>query len=501
MSAIHTLNSPSAPRSAHDDRKSRHYRRAPAPPEFAVPGHPRAWRAAATVVVWLSSLAITALWVAGGGVTDLLAFSAESLVSLSRITGLISANLLLLQVILMARIPVFERGFGRAAITRAHRTTGMWSFALLTVHLLLIVIAYALQDGVSFWAEAWSVVTGVPGVLAATIGVAAMILVMSSSAAPVRRRLRYESWHLLHLYAYFGVALAIPHMLLSGGDFVANPIASTYWWLLWTAAFASVVVFRVGMPLGRSLRHGIRVVEVTEDGPRAVTVRMRGRDLHRLRARAGQHFVWRFQDGAGWSAGHPFSLSAAPTRDHLQISARVVGDGSARLRELRPGTRVLIEGPFGHMTGALRSQPRLLMIGAGAGVAPLIALLEAEPFAPGDAILVTRDRAPSERMLDASIERLVQAGGLVHIALDGPRERAGSPWLPAAAGPDGVELLRRLVGPGAAPGPDPFTDVDVYLCGPAAWMSAVQDDLTRARVRPDRIHIETFATHRTGAAS
>jgi hypothetical protein len=61
--------------------------------------------------------------------------------------------------------------------------------------------------------------------------------------------------------------------------------ASVYWWALWALAAAAVVVFRVGVPLWRSVRHGIRVSSVEYDGPRGVVVRMSGRALHRLRAR------------------------------------------------------------------------------------------------------------------------------------------------------------------------------------------------------------------------
>ena len=37
-----------------------------------------------------------------------------------------------------------------------------------------------------------------------------------------RRKLRYESWHLLHLYAYLGVGLALPHQLWTGQEFLSS---------------------------------------------------------------------------------------------------------------------------------------------------------------------------------------------------------------------------------------------------------------------------------------
>lgn len=221
---------------------------------------------------------------------------------------------------------------------------------------------------------------------------------------------------------------------------------------------------------------------------------MRGRKLELLGARASQHFVWRFLDGQGWSRGHPFSLSAAPTQDGLQITARVVGDGTQRLLDLTPGTRVLIEGPYGHMTSARRTSPHLLMLAAGAGAAPLIALLEEASFAPGEAVLVTRDRSAEEQLLTGSIDRLVTERGLLHYGLNGARARSGTAWLPQQYGEwAGADMLRYLA-------PGNLAECDVYLCGPTTWMEAVRSDLLDAGARRDRIHVEFFTTDRSERA-
>ncbi|UUT34848.1 hypothetical protein [Microbacterium elymi] len=274
-------------------------------------------------------------------------------------------------------------------------------------------------------------------------------------------------------------------MLWTGADFTANPGATVYWWTLWALARASVLVFRIGVPMWRSDRHDIRVVDVTPDGRRGVVVRMRGRGLARLRAEAGQYFVWRFLDGPGWTAGHPFSLAAAPDGSELVIAARLAGDGSQRLTQLRPGTRVLVEGPYGHMTGQQRTARKLLMLAAGAGVAPLVALLESEPYAPGDAVLVTRDRNDMDRMRTTEIDNLAVSRGVRHLSLNGSRGESAS-WFPAThAAWTGSDLIRHI-----APDLDAY---DVFVCGPAGWMSAVRDDLRRAGVRDDRIHSEAFS--------
>lgn len=446
----------------------------------------RAWRLGAITVIWFTSLVVAALWVSGGGIAALVAMNAETLNTLGRLAGLVSANLLLYQVLLMARVPLFERGFGRDAITKMHRSVGFWSFWLLMVHIVLQVLGYAAQAGINPFVQLWSFVWDYPGMLLATAGTVLLIMVVVTSIRRARRKLRYESWHLLHLYGYLGVGLAIPHMLWTGADFTASPVATVYWWTLWAVVAASVIVFRVARPLWRSLRHDLRVVSVQPDGRNGVAVRMSGRGLHRLDARAGQFFVWRFLGGAGWTRGHPFSLAAAPAAGEVTISARIVGDGTHRLTTLRPGTRVLIEGPYGHLTGESRQGTKLLMLGAGAGVAPLVALLESEAYAPGAATLVTRDHTDADALRLDAIGRLVARRGLRHFTLNGPRSHGGSTWLPVShAAWSGADLVRFIA-------PD-LEHYDVFLCGPIPWMDAVRRDLRAAGVAPDRIHQEAFS--------
>lgn len=443
------------------------------------------WTAAATTVIWLTSLFVVALWVAGGGVQSVLAGGGDTLTTLGRITGLVSANLLFYQVLLMARVPLFERGFGRDAITRMHRWVGFWSFWLLLAHIALLVLGYAATAEVNPLAQTWDFVWNYPGMLLATAGTALLVLVVVTSIRRARRRLRYESWHLLHLYGYLGVGLAIPHMLWTGADFLEHPLATAYWWTMWVATAGAILVFRVGMPVWRSWRHDIRVDEVVRDGRSGIVVRMRGKRLDRLGARGGQFFVWRFIDGPGWTRGHPLSLAADPAGGDLVVAAKMVGDGTRRLATLKPGTRVIVEGPYGHMTGDARRGRRLLLLGAGAGVSPLLAILESESFAPGEATLITRDHADDDAPRLDAIGDLVRTRGLRHFRLTGPRRSDASTWLPRQhADWSGADLLRHLT-PGLG-------DCDVFVCGPLPWMSAVRADLARAGVRPDRVHTEAF---------
>jgi len=443
------------------------------------------WRDACGVFVWSLVLFVVALWVADGGFQGL-AEVGTALTSLGRLTGLLASDLLLIQVLLMARIPLVEKTYGQDELARRHRWVGFTSFNLMLVHVATITLGYAATSPKGLWATIVDLVVNYPGMLLAVAGTVALVGVTVTSIRVARARLRYESWHLLHLYAYLGVGFALPHQLWTGKEFLTSTVAMVFWWTLWAAAAASVLIWRVGQPLWRSLRHQLVVEQVRAENDRVTTVVMRGRMLHRLPVRAGQFLQWRFLDGSGFMRAHPYSLSAAPDGRTLRITAAHLGDGSARLASLRPGTRVLFEGPYGRLHEGVRTRRRVLLMASGIGITPMRALLEELDQRPGDVTVIYRARSEQDRIL---VEELTNLAGRREAGLfivTGHRAIRRSSWLPEHAAHIGdVEALRQLV-------PD-VASHDVFICGSPGWMDAAERAVLRAGVPPGCIHIERFA--------
>jgi predicted ferric reductase len=461
---------------------------APAPPVRAPSAPPggrgradAAVRAGAGTLLWLGLTLVAAWWSAGGGVADLGGWE-TGLTSLGRLAGLVSSLLLLVQVLLMARVPALEHAFGQDRLARLHRLVGFTSFTLLLAHVGLVTWGYAAGRLTAAPATSWELVRDYPGMLLAVAGTACLVMVVVTSVRAARRRLRYESWHLLHLYAYLGVGLALPHQLWTGQDFLASPAVTALWWALWGTTVAAVLVFRVGLPLVRSARHRLRVTSVVPEGDGVLSVYLTGRDLSRLPVEAGQFLTWRFLTGPGWTRAHPWSLSAAPDGRSLRITVQDAGDGSAALRALRPGTRVLAEGPYGRLSARVRTRPRVALIGAGVGIAPLRALAEELGYAPGDAVLLYR--FTGRPLFDGEFAVLAAERGLQVRYLPGHRRAEGS-WLGDGADDlDDAGALRALV-------PD-VADRDVYVCGPEGWADDVRRAAAAAGVPAAWVHVESF---------
>jgi len=157
-------------------------------------------------------------------------------------------------------------------------------------HIVLIGLGYAGSSAHGYsglLGELWDITWGLPGMLLAAAGTLCLVLVVVTSIRAARRRLRYESWHLMHLYAYLGVGLALPHPLWTGGDFLANPLATAYWWTAWAGTAAAVVLFRLGLPLYRSLRYRLVVQAVVPEVPGVVSVYLTGGTCRSCRSAPG----------------------------------------------------------------------------------------------------------------------------------------------------------------------------------------------------------------------
>jgi ferredoxin-NADP reductase/DMSO/TMAO reductase YedYZ heme-binding membrane subunit len=456
----------------------------PVPVPRLVRPAPRWWRDAVGVVTWASMLVVVALWVADGGLQGL---GTEPMTTLGRLTGLISADLLLIQVFLMARVPVIERSYGQDELARRHRLVGFTSFNLMLAHIVLIILGYAATLPGGILGTTWDLIVNYPGMLLALAGTVFLVLVVVTSIRKARARLRYESWHLLHLYAYLGVGLSIPHEIWTGADFTSTA-AQLYWWSAYAVAAGAVLIFRIGMPAWRSVRHQLVVTQVVREAPGVMSVYLRGRQLNRLPVRAGQFFIWRFLDGPGWTRGNPYSLSAAPDGDLLRITVKDLGAGSARLARLRPGTRALIEGPYGRLTSEAVTNRPVTLLASGIGVTPLRALLDdlaRQVRRPGDITLIYRVRGERDIVFRRELDAFASTRAIRVFYVQGPRARRRDSWLPEVAAhlSDHAALLQLV--PGVARN-------DVYICGADRWMDAAVAAAQAAGVPRDRIHRERF---------
>jgi ferredoxin-NADP reductase len=161
----------------------------------------------------------------------------------------------------------------------------------------------------------------------------------------------------------------------------------------------------------------------------------------------------------------------------MRITVKARGDHSAALAGLRPGTRVIAEGPYGAFTPALSSR-RVLLIAGGVGITPIRAMFAALPRRMSDgSTLIYRASDPRDIVFRQELDAIAaDRGATVHYVI-GSRAELGFDPLSSESLQHNVPGLRRY---------------EAYICGPAGMTEAAVASLRAAGIRRHRIHHESF---------
>jgi len=439
-------------------------RRSPTP-------HPRVLDAAVGIVA------------VGFGVTTALALTATSshqlavpggvAMFLGNLTGLSGTYLALVMVLLVSRIPFVERVLGQDGLLAWHRRVAPWTISLIVAHVVLLTIGYAQAARTGTLHEIGTIVNTFPDMAIATAGFGIMVAVAVVSIHTIRRRMKRETWWALHLFMYLGLALAFAHEIVLGPSFVGHPLTQLIWSIAWAATAGLVLVYRVGLPIFRTLRHQLVIDEVRPESADVVSIILKGRHLEQLAVSGGQFFEWRFLARGLWWQAHPFSISSRPQPPHLRLTVRCVGDFTSALARLPVGTRVAIEGPYGAFTSHALRNRRVVLIAGGIGVTAVRSLLEDLPKGCRPVVVLRASDEGGLVLRDEIVDLVRYHGGQLHEVL-GSREDVS------------IEHLAKLIG-------GDLRKRDTFVSGSEGFVTGVVEMLDRLGVPKEAVHAEVYA--------
>ncbi|QTO45813.1 pyridoxamine 5'-phosphate oxidase family protein [Burkholderia latens] len=200
---------------------------------------------------------------------------------------------------------------------------------------------------------------------------------------------------------------------------------------------------------------------------------------------AGQHLTLRVAlPDSDAPTIRSYTLSDAPGASHYRITVKREGRMSRWLHDhARAGMTLDAQMPRGRFTFDVASPRPAVLVSAGIGITPMIAMLRralADDAPSRRVVFVHGAREPADRAFATELTRVADADARVSLHwFDSRPQRDGT----ARAGRVDIAQLKRIL---------PFDDYDFYLCGPAAFMRDLYGGLRALNVPDERIRFESF---------
>lgn len=426
----------------------------------------------------------------------------------SKTCALTAATLMGWLMLLASRTRWIEGLFG--GLDRAyawHRKLGMSVGVLLILHPLFLAEPRIPRV---FWALSYILVPfpypDTQYQVGANLG--ALILLSMIGLLLLARRLSrpYQKWLQIHRWMGAVYLLSLVHIALVDRDVAHYPVLGVWLW--------SWLLFGAGMWLaircfgwwGVHVDYQVAGIETADN-----LLRLRLKPIgRRLEFEPGQ---WVFVEAQGVGEPgerHPLSVASAPREDGtVELGVRVVGPWTAALRDLLPGARIRLYGPFGILGRQFLEQEQdIVCIGGGIGITPFLGLwelaLHSEERSSGDEIV------PPPKLTRETIRRWKSPRVQLFYLVKDPHEAIFDPWIRQTAIASrfhGLEhaserghLYELIVSPPS--NPVALHDLSarcgglegkkILLCGPPQMIAAFREQAQLLHLPPEAIASELF---------
>jgi predicted ferric reductase len=314
-----------------------------------------------------------------------------------------------------------------------------------------------------------------------------LVALVALSVWRKRWKLSYEAWQVSHgVLAVAIIGFALAH--INGvAYYVDGPVKRAVWLVYSAVLLALLGWIRIVRPLRQRSRPW-RVVRVEPERGNSTTLVLAPDGHDGFAFQPGQ-FAWVIVGRSPFATTqHPFSFSSAgdvPPGGEVAFTIKQRGDFTRTIPDLRPGTRVYVDGPHGVFTPDRHEGPGFVLIGGGVGITPLYSILRtmAERGDVRPAILFFANRTWDDVTFREELAALDADPALnitvVHALEDPPEGWTGE------TGRITADLLRRHL-------PKRYRSFQYFICGPAPMMDAMEDVLAELGVPAERIHTERF---------
>jgi predicted ferric reductase len=391
--------------------------------------------------------------------------------------GFAATTMMAAMFVLTARFRRPSAPFGIDIIYYFHRQIALVALAFVLVHPLLLMARNPELLALLASAQApWSLRTGLASL-------AAFLLIVCSSVWRQALDFHYDDWRIWHaLLAVLALSTTFLH-LSSTGYYLDAPWKGWLWLLIVLSVLFIIIYVRLIKPF-RLRSHPYQVEERITEVPGTWTLVLRPLRSNNFRFLPGQ-FAWlTIWDSPFALKEHPFSMTSSAERpDRLTFTIKAAGDFTSRIKEVRRGERVYVDGPYGAFSFDRYPAPGYVFIAGGIGSAPIMAMLRtmADRGDPRPVQFIYGGGRPHRLLFVKEIEKLQQ-----RLALDFfyVLEKPPPDWQ-GETGYVTAELLNRRL-------PADRARREFFICGPVPMLRMVEKGVHRAGVPISRIHTELF---------
>jgi predicted ferric reductase len=389
--------------------------------------------------------------------------------------GFVGMGIMALQFITTGRFYQIAPTFGSDYVLQFHRQVGIVGLLLVLAHPAILIMSN------SAYLEYFDPRVNLLRALALSFVTVALILIIVTSIWREPVGLQYEWWRLLHGFLALAIILiGMVHALQ------VSHYLNTFWKQgLWAGILLGIVCLVIHTRLVRPWlmrRRPYKVLKMEEERSNTWSMTLAPDGHDGMRFKAGQ-FAWITLGDTPFSLQqHPFSFSSSARSEHLTFTAQVVGDFTSTWKDITPGTRAFLEGPFGGFTRNPEAKGLFFIIG-GSGIGPAMSIIRTM-YDDNDrrpVILLYGNPRWEEVVFRDVLGALSQKMDLqvVHILEEPPPNWTGEVGLLDR------EMLARYLPPNK-------NEFEYFSCGPKPLMDVAESELRALGVSWQRIISERF---------
>lgn len=280
--------------------------------------------------------------------------------------GFIGLAMLGLQFIFSGRITKIAPSFGMDNILHFHKVLGLVAFAFVFMHPVTLLLANP------EFSAYFDPTTNILRAIALSFASMALIFLIATSLWRISFGLSYEKWRLVHgILALALVFIGTVHAL-QVGHYLNAPWKKGLLVVLMGSSMYLVIHTRIIRPW-KNRKKPYKVHEVIKERDSCWTLRLKAINHPRLSFTCGQ-FAWLTINESPFSLQqHPFSIASSEKDEMLSFTAKESGDFTSTWKDIQPGTKVFIEGPFGSFTP--KGDKNLFLVMGGIGATPAMSML------------------------------------------------------------------------------------------------------------------------------